>query len=142
MIILEGLSLLYAGVFQGHRLSCRVELCRTRLNFAAHPSGDGTDSCVFFLFSSIFFCHFGISVQKRFPGSGTCSAAHSHLPSDAREAALTWPIFPRQMLRALRVDESLREQLETKSDIHPLSLCCCSGKNHGMRCEPTHLIPS
>lgn len=31
--------------------------------------------------------------------------------------------IPRQMLRALPVDESLREQLETKSDIQPLSLC-------------------
>lgn len=31
--------------------------------------------------------------------------------------------IPQQMLRALRVDESLREQLKTKSDIHPLSLC-------------------
>ena len=31
--------------------------------------------------------------------------------------------IPQQMLQARRLDESLREQLKTKSDIHPLSLC-------------------
>lgn len=107
-IILEGLCLLYAEVFQGHRPSCRVELCRTRLNFAARPSGYGTN-----LF--IYFCILASRCRNVSPALARVPLLICSCPDPAH--------IPQQMLRARRVDESLREQLKTKSDIHPLSLC-------------------
>lgn len=103
-------------MFQGCRASCRVELCRTRVNFAAHPSGYGQD-----LFLLPFWRQFfGAEIFPRLPLVFHCSSAVAF----GCERNSTDPAHIRRQMRwALRLDESLREQLKTKSDIHPLNLC-------------------
>lgn len=96
--------------------SCRVELCRTRVNFAARPSGYGQD---FFLLPFWRQCS-GAEMFPRLPLVFRCSSAAAF----GCERISTDPAHIRRQMRwALRLDESLREQLKTKSDIHPLNLC-------------------
>lgn len=107
---------MYAGGFQGRRASCQVELCRTRVNFAARPSGYGQD---LFLLPFWRQC-FGAEMFPRLPLAFRCSSAVAFGcgRNSTDPAHIRW-----QMRWALRLDGSLREQLKTKSDIHPLNLC-------------------
>lgn len=106
---------MHAGVFRGRRPSCRVELYRTRLNFCL-PLRSGHS----FFF---FFWHFGISVQEFFALLVRIFHRSSAVALGCEGNGTDPAHIPQQMLRALRLAESLREQLKTKSDIQPLSLC-------------------
>lgn len=112
----------------------QVELCSPPLRLR--------HGFVVFFFSSIFlpFWHLGAEMLPRFWRVFRCSFA---LAFGCEGSGADLAHIPRQMLRALRVDESLREQLETTSDIHPLMLVrrnCCSGKITG--CAASQRISS
>lgn len=117
LIILEGLCVLYAGVFQGRGAGCRVELCRTRVNFAALALQVTAEIC--------FFRRLGgdVSEQKCFPRLPLVFRRSSAVAFGCGRSSTDPAHIRRQMRRALRLDESLREQLKTKSDIRPLNSC-------------------